>query len=128
MTTAGVLIRSACSIDKQTRFGGFVFIYNAGMDAKRNIRSELGYWRCGIDSDEHRHATKEDAQSCKDSRAQMAQKPSKPRIKWTPDMYMEALQRFESGESLRSLGDTVGVTAERMRQVIAKARRLRLNR
>ena len=58
----------------------------------------------------------------------MAQKPSKPRIKWTPDMYMEALQRFESGESLRSLGDTVGVTAERMRQVIAKAKRLRLNR
>lgn len=41
-------------------------------------------------------------------------------------MYAEALARFEEGESLRSLGEAVGVTAERMRQVVATASRLRL--
>ena len=96
------------------------------MEQKRNRRSELGYWRCGIDGDDHRHATQEEAQACKIERARSKRRPSKPRIRWTSQMYAEALARFEEGESLRSLGEAVGVTAERMRQVVATASRLRL--
>ena len=47
---------------------------------------------------------------------------------WTQDMKDDVMTRRENGESLRTIGESYNVTAERIRQVHARERRARITR
>lgn len=53
-------------------------------------------------------------------------KEGPPRISWTQAMLDDLITRRDAGEKLRSIGDSYGVTAERIRQLDAKERRRRV--
>lgn len=56
--------------------------------------------------------------------AEKVKRIAKPPIKWTADKLADVKLRSDRGESLVVIGSHYGLTAERVRQVLAKIRRM----
>lgn len=56
--------------------------------------------------------------------AEKVKRIAKPSIKWTADKLADVKLRGDSGDSLAVIGSHYGLTAERIRQVLAKIRRM----
>lgn len=91
---------------------------------KPKIKSELvrvEYWDCG--NPDHRHKTEEVARSCIQKRKKQAANSTFKR-KWTTESYASVLKQYRDGARQCDIARSVGISAERMRQVLAKAARL----
>lgn len=81
---------------------------------------QLEYWDCG-DID-HNHNSEDSAQNCIDKREKIL--PSFDFIKWTKEKYAEVLKEYRGGVRKYDLAKKLGISSERMRQVITKAEKL----
>lgn len=79
----------------------------------------LGYWKC--DKPSHHHATKAHARMCIENANRMGSVALKNN--WDSENRAVVLELFESGAALELIGRAYGVSRERIRQVLAQAKR-----
>lgn len=83
------------------------------------IRAE--YWDCG--NPDHRHKTEAVASACIEKRESRAALSTGAR-KWTKEAYAAVLKQHREGARQCDIARSIGLSAERTRQILAKAERL----
>jgi Zn-dependent M32 family carboxypeptidase len=79
----------------------------------------ITYWTCCIEK--HRHTAESTALRCI---AKHTEEPKPRTKKWTRELYKSVLSRYEAGERMEDIGKELSVSYERIRQAVAKARRI----
>lgn len=91
---------------------------------KPKLKTELvrvEYWDCG--NPDHRHKTEDVAQACIEKREARTALNTGAR-KWTNEAYAAVLAEHRAGARQVDLAKSLGLSPERVRQVLAKAERL----
>lgn len=91
---------------------------------KPKLKTELirvEYWDCG--NPDHRHKTEAVASACIEKRDSRAALSTSAR-KWTNDAYAAVLKQHREGARQCDIARSLGLSAERTRQALAKAERL----
>lgn len=78
------------------------------------------YWTCY--NPDHHHTTKEIAEKCIFNHERLRKQYS---LKWTKDMYRDILKLRHDGLTLKDIGIKYGVQSQRIRDVEAKALRMK---
>lgn len=79
------------------------------------------YWDCG--NPDHRHKTSSVASACIEKREKRVALSAGAR-KWTNEAYADVLKRRRDGEKQCDIARSIGLSAARTRQILAKAERL----
>ena len=108
---------------------------------KRSRSVIVDYWSCGLDEDGHYHNSRETALACINRRKAQAfardalgladsekaawLNAGRPAKRWTPEDYLEILDRDGKGESASDIAAGYGYTTQYIKSKIAKARLMR---
>lgn len=108
---------------------------------KRSRSVVVDYWSCGLDEDGHYHNSRETALACINRRKAQAfardalgladsekaawLNAGRPAKRWTPEDYLEILDRDGKGESASDIAAGYGYTTQYIKSKIDKARLMR---